>query len=324
MITDMEKNTEKDIKNPVSNLEGVDKYHLFYVEAIMTDSSFPRLHVIKPLFESLTQDEFIELVEQTFNSDDPEVIQQFLYFLILFRDMKHIQDYVNSDKTSVELLERLVMFTYGYCTVHDYSTERIIDEILFFISNERLLELVLHSHHIAQDKLLLFFILSKFDVAMLNKYFATIKNISEFVAYFVKLPEDVLRSIVSRNYRLFQYIMLMMAEGDEDMIVSNDFYSKYKNDIEQFSRLNDMIRKYKEEMDRGEEKSGMHQRDTVERISFLVNMIKEMPDPLKAVEYFDGEKIFMDEFEKKIVYAIVTDPMLKNIFHHYDRMFELD
>jgi hypothetical protein len=41
------------------------------------------------------------------------------------------------------------------------------------------------------------------------------------------------------------------------------------------------------------------------------------------VEYFEGEKIFMDDFEKKIVYAIVTDPLLKNIFTHYDTMFEV-
>jgi hypothetical protein len=298
----------------------IDNYRLFYVEAIMSDSSFPKIHKIKPIFENITEDEFINMVEKTMSSDDPEVVQQFLYFLILFREMKHLQNYINSPRINIQLIEKLVLFTYGYCTVHDYSTERIIDEILFFIDTERLLELVLYSRHIAHDKLLLFFILSKFDVTMLNKYFATIKNIPEFVRYFVTLPEDVLRSMVSRNYRLFQYIMLMMGEADEDMGVSNDFFSKYKDDIEQFSRLNDLIRKYREEIGK---KDSLHERDSTQRISLLVNMIKEMPDPVKAVEYFEGENIFMDDFEKKIVYAIVTDPLLKNIFTHYDTMFEV-
>ena len=104
---------------------------------------------------------------------------------------------------------------------------------------------MLSSRFIANDKLLLFFILARFDVDLLNKYFMRIRNVDEFIHYFIKLPENVLRSLISRNYHLFQYIMLMMAESEAEQNLSKDFYEKYKPDIEQFSRLNDMVRKFK-------------------------------------------------------------------------------
>jgi hypothetical protein len=35
------------------------------------------------------------------------------------------------------------------------------------------------------------------------------------------------------------------------------------------------------------------------RLSFLVNMVRELPDPVRAVDYFNGERVFIDEMEKK-------------------------
>jgi len=58
------------------------------------------------------------------------------------------------------------------------------------------------------------------------------------------------------------------------------------------------------------------------RISFLVNMVREVPDPVKAVEYFAGEGVFIDEMEKKIVMAVVTDPMMKGLFSRYDSVMD--
>jgi hypothetical protein len=299
------------------------KFRLFYLEAIMHDSSFPQIHSIKPIFEDMTLEDFIDFVNRVLESNDYELTQQFLYFLILFRDMPHLQRFMNSSDFNIEILEKLIIFTYGYCSLHDHSTERIIDEILYFLSNERLLELVQSSQHIANDKLLLYFILSKFDVDMLNAYFASIKNIKEFSATFFNLPDEVLRSIIARNYHLFQYIMLMIAESGGDQMVSDEFYNRYKHDIELFSKLNDIIRQYKDKVDYESEKSLPFNKRDMGRISFLVNTIKDFPDAEKAVEYFSTEKVFMDEEEKMVVLAIASDPLLKDTFKYYDTMFEL-
>jgi hypothetical protein len=302
--------------------EKIDYFHLFYVEAIMQDSAFPLIHKIKPIFENLTLDEFIELVEKIFATNDYEMTTQFLYFLLLFRDMPHLQDYINSDKFSIANLEKLIIFVYGFCTLHDHSTDRIIDEILYFLTNDRLLDLILHSDHISHDKLLLFFILTKFDTKHLNKYFGSIRNISEFSNYFLKLPDDILKTLISRNYQLFQYIMLMISESDHEQKISTEFFNKYRKEIEQFSKLHDMIRQYKQKPNYIRDRELPFGMRDMGRISFLVNMIKILPEPEKAISYFNSESVFMDDFEKSIVYAIVTDPILKHVFQYYDTMLK--
>lgn len=304
------------------NINDIDKFQIFYTEAIMQDSSFPQITRIKPIFENITLDEFIELVEKIFNEHDYELTQQFLYFLILFRDMKHIQDYINSERFTLEMLERFIIFTFGYCTIHEHSTERVLDEILFFLTDERLLDLAINSSFINHDKLILFLILSKFDINMLNRYFLKIKNTTDFIENFVKLPDEVMKSIISRNYHLFQYIMIMMAEVETTQKISAVFMNRYHEDIKQFSRLSDILRKYRENNALEKEKELPFNKRDMSRLSFLVNMVRELPDPVRAVDYFNGERVFIDEMEKNIVLAVVTDPLLKNIFRNYNVLSE--
>ncbi len=307
---------EETTANLINN--GIERFQLFYTEAIMQDSSFPQINKIKPVFEKITLDEFIELVDRIFREEDYELTQQFLYFLILFRDMKHLQDYINSEKFTLNMLERFIIFTFGYCTIHDHSTERVLDEILFFLNDERLLDLALNSAYINHDKLILFLILSKFDINMLNRYFLKIKNTTEFIEHFVKLPDEIMKSIISRNYHLFQYIMIMMAEVETTQKVSAEFMNRYHEDIKQFSRLSDILRKYRENNDLDKERDLPFYKRDMSRLSFLVNMVRELPDPVRAVDYFNGERVFIDEMEKNVVLAVVTDPLLKNIFRNFN------
>ncbi|HQO39399.1 MAG TPA: hypothetical protein PK986_02915 [Spirochaetota bacterium] len=308
----------------MDNTETTDynRFRLFYVEAIMHDSSFPQLNRIRPIFEHLTIEEFLDLVDRVFTEDNYELTQQFLYFLLLFRDMEHLQKFMNSPRFTIDRLERLIIFTFGYCSINDNSTERIIDEILFFLDNSKLYDLAINSKYIQTDKLLLFMILSKFEPAMLNKYFTTVKDISSFINYFLNLPDEILRSIISRNYHLFQYIMLMMSESDSGSTVPAEFFEKYRADIDQFSKLSDIIRTYKKTADLNKDRDLPFNMRDMNRISFLVNMVREVPDPVKAVEYFAGEGVFIDEMEKKIVMAVVTDPMMKGLFSRYDSVMD--
>jgi len=296
------------------------RYQLFYIEAILNDSSFPQINKIRPIFDNITLDDFIDLVDKVFAAEDYEVTQQFVYFLLLFRDMEHIQRYINSEKFTLDKLERLIIFTFGYCTMHDHSIDRVLDEILFFLDNKRLLDLALNSAYINNDKLMLFMILTKFNIEMLNTYFSKIRDVPKFINFFLKLPDEVLRSIISRNYHLFQYIMLMMAEVDTGQELSADFINRYSLDLQQFGKLSDILKQYRAKTDFEKEKDLPFDKRDMQRLSFLVNMVRDLPDPVKAVEYFAGERVFMDEMEKSVVLAVVTDPMLKNIFRNYDMM----
>jgi hypothetical protein len=300
--------------NDIFTEAGFNKFQLFYVETIMNDSSFPMLNRVKPIFEKMTLDEFHILVDKISKTDDYELYQQFFYFMILYRDMKNIQDFMNSEYFHIGMLEKFIIFTFGYFSKHDNTTEGIFDEILFFLNREKLFELTMNSKYIQNDKHLLFLMLSKFDLNMLNKYFASITDKSGIINYFLKLPDIVLKRIISRNFRLFEYILLMMAEGESADKISSEFFEKYREDIAVFSKLNDMIRDYKKTVDFEKEKTiPFNQRD-MSRIMNLVNMAKELPDPVKAVEYFAMEQVFVDDMEKKIVLSALTDPIMKNIF----------
>ena len=120
------------------------------------------------------------LVEKVFQKDDYDLTTQFFYFLLLFRDMPHLQEYINSPRFGASYLEKFIIFVYGFCALHDQTTGRILDDILYFISSERLLELAMNSVYVSKDKLLLFFILTKLDTKELNMYFASIKDINQF------------------------------------------------------------------------------------------------------------------------------------------------
>ena len=172
--------------NDIFTEAGFNKFQLFYVEAIMNDSSFPMLNRVKPIFEKMTLEEFNVLVNKISKADDYELYQQFFYFLILYRDMKNIQEFLNSESFNIDMLEKFIIFTFGYFSKHDSTNEDIFDEILFFLNRERLFELTMKSKFIQSDKHLLFLMLSKFDLNMLNKYFATITDKSGIINYFLK------------------------------------------------------------------------------------------------------------------------------------------
>lgn len=298
-----------------------DKFNLFYAQAILNDKQIPPVNEIETIFEDLTLDEFISIMRRILNNNDGDTFRLFLYYIMLFRRMEHLQQYINSNNFDIDLLENLVMFAFGYCTLWGYTTERILDEIFYFLSNKRLLELTLTSKYISRDKGLLFYMLTKLDTDSLNRYFSQCRNASEILQYFSKLPNEVMKSIIARSYHLFQYIMIMMAEDESAQIYIKDFYDKYKTEIEQLSRLNDIIKEYKDKADLEKERNLPFQKRNMDRITFLVNKIREMPDSQKAVEYFSGENMFADDQEKLIVKAIVCDPLFKDTFHYYDQMF---
>ncbi|MCP4136708.1 MAG: hypothetical protein GY754_37410 [bacterium] len=304
--------------------EPINKYRLFYAEAVLCDSPIPPVEKVKEIFLNLSLDEFIDMIKNMLKENDHETFQLFLYYVLIFRDMKNIQDYINSPKFDNDSLEKLIMFVYGYCMLHDYTTERILDEILYFINEERLLDILFHSKFISRDKLLLLYTLSKLSAESLNRYFQTIPNVSEFVRSFIRLPEEIMRSIIERNYRLFQYIMLQVSETDNLDIASDNLFDQYKADIKQISKLNETIAKYKKKVNLDSEKGLPFSERDADRISFLVNQVRSMKEPEKVIEYFDSENVFADEQEKLFVRSIALDPMFKNTFIHYDSMFTLD
>jgi hypothetical protein len=298
-----------------------EKINRFYAETIMNNATVPQLSKVRDLFQDLDADEFYEIIRHILDDHDYESFQLFLYYIIMFRDLDNIQKYINADDFTLDMLERLVMFAFGHCSLQGYTTDRILDEIFYFLSEEKLLQLALTSKYISRDKLLLFYILTKFGTKELNIFMSKNKDVHGFLDYFLKLPDELMRSIIARNYHLFQYIMLMLAEDETVGKVSKEFYDKYSGEIEQLARLSDILRQYKKNTNLDVEKNLPFGQRDMARISFLINKIREMDDQNKAIDYFESENVFADSMEKNIIEAIINNPILQNTFRSIERNF---
>ncbi|MDA3901068.1 MAG: hypothetical protein PF637_11190 [Spirochaetes bacterium] len=293
----------------------------YLAHAVMEDDELTPIRQIENFFKSLSEEELIALVDKIISTNDHEQFQLFIYYIILFRDNSNIQLFINSPSLNVELLERIVLFTYGYCTLKDYPTELIFDEVLYFIDQQRLLGLLMDGKFINRDKLLLLYVLSKLDSASIKLYFEQKQTILDFISFFIKLPDDMVRSVIMKNYSLFQYIIIMSVEHIRDESV-HSFFVKYQQDMDQISRLNDMLRNYQKKTDlESERKLPFEQRD-MNRISFLVNRIRELPDSMKAIEHFDAEGAFADSVEKQMIKTIVQDPFFISMFKNRQSIFD--
>ncbi|MCP4129467.1 MAG: hypothetical protein GY754_00485 [bacterium] len=293
----------------------IDKYQLFHTEAIMHGSSVPPFSRIRAIFSNLSQEEFIDIATSITEKDASDTLNLFLYYIILFRDMENIQRFINCPEFGINLLEKLIVFAYGYCFLYDYTPEHVLDEMLSFVSEERFLELAIASRHIARDQILLLYILSKLDTASLNKYFAAIDSVAQFLKDFVKIPDDMMPVIINRNYELFQYILMLMSENKKYLRFSKDFYSKYKTGIN---------RDYKGSSLPEKEKHISFKERNMSRISYLVNQVRGIANPQKAIAYFHGERLFADEEEMQIISAVVTNPVFNSTFKRYNSVFSIE
>lgn len=301
------------------------RFEINYLKHMLDDSAMPPISQLKPLFERATKEEFISVIQSITDTNDRTLFEQLLYYMVLFRDMTNVQEYLNDPDVPVSVVEKLILYTHGHCALKGYSVESVLDEVLYFLKPKRLLALLLESSHISRDKLFSFFILTKLDRPSLDIYFSKKTDVEEIIKAFMKLPRAIMKSIITRNYRLFQYIMLMLVEtGSVDEKVQM-FYENYRNEIEELSRLSDVIRKYKKQVNLEEEKTLPFDKRNMARISFLVNKIREMHDPEKALSYFEGEKVFADEDEKDLLREIVTNPLFKETFLvSYDTFFSAE
>jgi hypothetical protein len=109
-----------------------------------------------------------------------------------------------------------------------------------------------------------------------------------------------------------------MSEVETTGTHSVEFIKKYSLDLQQFGKLNDILKKYRDNISTESDKNLPLQKRDKHRLSFLVNMVRELSDPVKAIEYYSGENVFIDDLEKSFVLAVVTDPILKNVFKKYE------
>ena len=152
----------------------------------------------------------------------------------------------------------------------------------------------------------------------LNSYFSKQENLIDILSVFYRLPEEMMESIIARNHKLFEYIMKMLSKNPIVKEQANNFINKYKDIIEQFNNMSDIVSNYHTNVDLTNEGVLPFDKRDMGRISYLVNTLRSLPDREKAVEYFTEGKVFADDNERQIISALVSDPFLKKIFQKGD------
>lgn len=277
-------------------------------------TSIPSMTRMRAYFEQISKEKFKKLINKIIEKDNNENIQSFLYYIMLFRDLENITDCLNDNDVPIEFVEKLIIFTMGYCSMYNYSALSTIDFMVLFLSEERLLELIQKSQFIKGDKLLMFHILTRLDKNSLDIFFDNQENLIDAISSYYRLPEEVMTSVISRNRKFFDYIMMRLLSEKNLDSKAKLFINKFEKIIKEFQTMGHIIMKYHAKVNLTEEgKLPFNERD-MDRISFLVNTIRSMPDWEKAVNHFSQGGVFVDEQERQIVFALVTDPLLKNIF----------
>jgi hypothetical protein len=223
-----------------------------------------------------------------------------------------IRRYPRTARTSADL-------PFGYISLKGRDVDSVLDELLYFISPDRLVDLVVHSSQLARDKMLTFFILTRLDRVHLERFFAETSQAEELVAAMMNLPDNMVREIILRNMVLFDYMKILLGMYSEDG-ASEEFYYRYRTEIEETKKINQLLNKYR----RQHGKDAGDSRREVNRIALLVNMVDEMGSGIESMEYLAGSGIFADDVERKTVYEVMSNPLFRETLRklRQNRFFE--
>lgn len=277
----------------------------------------PKVNFIKSIFIVADENDYTNYIEYLINGNYKTEFEQFLYYIILFRDTPEIQKILNSDKIKINLLEHLVMYAYGYTIMKEGSPDKVLDDLLFFLSEDKLLKLCLESSHLSRDFLFVVFILSKLSIRKIDEYFTKTEYAHKIIKTFAILPQSQIHEIIYRNTVLFDYLITLMPSHLDEHIAS-DFFNKYSGLITQMHEINNLIRQYKSNRETTPE------RQDLTRIAILVAIMTKYDSTNLDINFL-GDNEFMTSSEDKIIaYEITTNPLYVDVLkklkdsHYFD------
>lgn len=287
---------------------------LFSIHKDLNRLQLFELRKISDVYKKTTVDEFIVYIEYILTNNLKEEFKYFLYYLLLFRDEKNIQKFLNMENTPIKLVEHLIIYSYGYTTHKGGSADDIFDDLLFFFSNERLLQLLIESSLISRDKILLFFLLTKLNIQYIDKFFSKQTDIEKTIKSFLYLPDCALDQIIFRNVNLFDYILsILPVYADQSRI--EDFLSKFDEEIIQIKKINELVSTLKKINVSDIDPKNNHY--DLSRIAKIISIYSESDYNVKSLEMLNNYNVFTSPFEKSLFFEIISNPMFKSLFQKY-------
>ena len=111
---------------------------------------------VREIFANSSRDEFESFLNDVFSHDNRRVFDVFIYYLRIFRDSEQLYVYLNAEQTSVEFIEKFVYYTLGHFPFEERSGDRLADGIFSYLSQKKIMQLMLESKNLSRDYLMMF------------------------------------------------------------------------------------------------------------------------------------------------------------------------
>ncbi|HEY1406215.1 MAG TPA: hypothetical protein VF857_06360 [Spirochaetota bacterium] len=278
-----------------------DDSSVFYT--IDFNEKYPSIGNLRNIYIKANEDDYRVFIDDLISNNRKLEFELFLYYLILFKDIPEIQKMLNSDKLDIEILEHLIMFSYGFISVNYGSPDRILDNLLYFLNEDSLVRLCTESTHISRDLRMVIFILTKLSVEKIDAYFSRTENIADIITAFSKLPESAITEIIYRNTALFDYIISMMP-AFLDRETSDSFFMKYAKIIDQMREINRLLKMYDSNT------RVCTDREDLSRIAILVSLLQKSDMALGMLA--DGS-VLSSNNDRLLAIEISSNPLFADL-----------
>lgn len=281
---------------------------IFQFGDIVRANKVPQLTLIHEVFINTSPSDFNTYLDQLIESNQKQVFESLLYYMLLFRDSREIQNMLNHETMKPDAVEKLIMYCYGYMSYMGKSPDRILDDILFFLSQDKLLDVIMNTAHISRDYLIVVYILTKFDVKHLDEYFQKSSRSKELIKVFISMPPQIVYEVIYRNVNFFEYIiMLIPVYYGKEMVAP--FYEKYQTEIQTMKEIDKSLRAYNKSLEENNSNYGL-----MVRLSMIIHVMEKVKSSPLSIENYMQSNIFASDFEKRLAYEIQSNPVYVDLF----------
>lgn len=234
------------------------------------------------------------------------VFYRFFSYLKVFKDVKEVQEKINSVDFAIPVLEKFILFLMDYSERLNEDRHFFIDKYLYFLEPQKFIALLTESKELSRDANFLIHVLTRLDNKDMDALLAKSVHIqSTLVELFTTAQESEVKEILFKNPVLYDYILMFLdLEGKSDE--ATGFGKKYEETIEHAKKIQKII----------EHAKGLTQENTDqgrgERIGFLVHEIQNTKDSKHALEILKHHNVFVNEKEKQIVEMLVSDTKMQD------------
>lgn len=237
------------------------------------------------------------------------IFSRLFSYLKLFRDIPSVQDKINDPNFPVTILAKFVIYLMNYSELVGEDRHYFIDKYLSFLSVDRFLELIIESEQLGSDADFLIHAISRLDNQHMDGLLAKSARISKTLTdMFLNSPEEEVKSILSRNPILFDYV-IMFLELDGRNKESENFTESFGHIIETAKQVQQLVKEIKK---LNSEDKSLPRGD---RISHIVSEIMKTEDWNQTFDIMLHNGVFLDQKEQETIKMLLRDTNMQDFLH---------